>query len=119
MIKPGLAVTNAHVVLPGYDDPMPDEIIVSGRGAQYDLEFPVEQMLVEASRDLAFLRIPQDQIQGGVQFADIAGMRPGMLVIPGGAQEGSERSELIPGEFVEQCQNRIFTTAPGVPVCQR
>ena len=33
MIEPGLAVTNAHVVLPGYDEPMPDDIMVSGRGA--------------------------------------------------------------------------------------
>ena len=60
MIELGLAGTNAHVVLPGYDKLMPDEIVVSGRGAQYDLEFPVEEMLVEASRDLAFLRVPPD-----------------------------------------------------------
>ena len=34
MIEPGLAVTNAHVVLPGYDEPMPDDIMIvrSGNG---------------------------------------------------------------------------------------
>ena len=66
-------------------------------------------MLIEASRDLAFLRVPQDQIQGGVQFADIPGMRPGMPVVHGGAQERGERTDLIPGEFIEQWQGRLFT----------
>ena len=109
MIEPGLAVTNAHVVLPGYDEPMPDDIMIAGQGGLHDTEFPVEQMLVEASRDLAFLRIPQDQIQGGVQFADIAGMQLGMPLIHGGAQERGERTDLIPGEFIEQWQGRLFT----------
>ena len=76
-------------------------------GAQYDLGFPVEQMLIEASCDLAFLHIPQDQIQGRAEFA--IALQPGMPVIHGGAQERGERTDLIPGEFIEQWQGRLFT----------
>ena len=76
MIELGLAGTNAQVVLPGYDEPMSDEIMVSGRGAQYDLEFPVEEMLVEASRDLAFLRVPPDATPGRAELTDIGAMQP-------------------------------------------
>ena len=109
MLEPGLAVTNAHVVLPGYDEPMPDDIMVSGRGGQYDIELPVEQMLIEASRDLAFLRVPPDATQGRAVFGDIGAMQPGMPLIHGAAQDAGERSDLIPGEFIEQWQGRLFT----------
>ena len=93
---------------PAMTKPMPDDIMVSGRGAQYDIELPVEEMLIEASRDLAFLRVPQTQIQGRAVFADIAAMRPGMPLIHGGAQDAGERSDLIPGEFIEQWEGRLF-----------
>ena len=113
MLEPGLAGTNAHMVLPGYDKPMPDGIMVSGRGGQYDIELPVEQMLIEASRDLSFLRVPPDATQGRAVFGDIGAMQPGMAILHGGAaQDAGERSDLIPGEFIEQRGDRIFTTAP-------
>ena len=85
MVELGLAGTNAHMVLPGYDKPMPDGIMVSGRERQYDIELPVEEMLIEASRDLAFLRVPPDATQGRAEFADIGAMQPG-IVLHGGAR---------------------------------
>ena len=110
MLEPGLAVTNAHVVLPGYDAPMPDDLMVSGRLLQYDTEFPVEQMLVEASRDLAFLQIPQDAIQGRAEFA--TALQPGMPLIHRGAQDAGESQSRLLGSLIEEWRGRLFTDRP-------
>ena len=109
ILEPGLGVTNAHVVLPGYDEPMPDDIMVSGRGAQYDIELPVEEMLIEASRDLSFLRVPPDAMQGRAEFADIGAMRPDMPLIHGGAQDAGEAQERFLGSLIEEWEGRLFT----------